>query len=366
MCPQPVSPEQPRLPDSKKKPRRGYLLKRFDVIFEWMSKLITEQAKLDMVQEKEAFLRSRDISVQARIEDVLERAQKTCNDLELLKKSFLEREKSSDAAASIAKAIDPMITEAKNIVIQLSSPPSSGIQENVLSRAVEVVDLYESFSDETKLIRKIIEGGVALTKNIVQKDIEYLLSYRPDRYQHIVLDLESQKKLKKELEKELFPVLTRFEEQCAQVPEFDDLAHFLVWKRDVDAAREALHNKALPIIESVMHRLFEPQLKSGHIQEKSSIVSAAFKEDMKEAVDQLDALLELESELLRLRDDLQNEEFDEHEVSEKKKELTRIKQEIEELRYMESTHLLIQDALEGVFDAIQEIDALFYEHKKEL
>src|SRR5205085_11711951 len=94
-------------------------------------------------------------------------------------KKRLVNEYGGSVSSFIIKSIEPMISQARRLIEDLSNPnqKSEGFQD-LLQQAVISVELYSQFSDETKLIRKIIQEAHQFTRNSIDKDIEVLANYK--------------------------------------------------------------------------------------------------------------------------------------------------------------------------------------------
>ena len=125
-------------------------------------------------------LQGRRVSAQGQIEKTVKNAAAIANSLSLLKERLLV-EFGQSSHSFIAKAIDPMVQHAHKIIAELcpgGAAPESGIDSNVLGKAIEAVGLYAQFNDEKKLRKKIVHETVNATHRAIEKDCQILSNYQ--------------------------------------------------------------------------------------------------------------------------------------------------------------------------------------------
>lgn len=232
------------------------VLSRVGTFFGWLGELINEQARVD-AQEKaidpplhiihEIKLR------QQKTSEVIDNAKIICKHLEEIKER-LSLEFGSSAGAFISKCIDPMILHANELICALEEPPAGNgdTLQNLLEQAIESVELYSQFSDESKLKRKIVQVAQSFIKQTIDKDLEVLANYKHHAFEICSFSTEEKQTKEFQLDRHLYPIVSELMGMSESRLETDDLHAFLVWKTSVDDRRNSLLELGFLTIDAML------------------------------------------------------------------------------------------------------------------
>jgi hypothetical protein len=344
------------------------ILDRLDSLFNWIAEMITEQSKVQMYSENLSALELssyQEVIVKESVSEVIKTAERICESLEMMKKSFIDKADTGDAMSFIAKSIDPMIVHAKKLIQELKKNDNSSVdgQVSVLDKAVDTVVLYASFNDEIKLIRKIINEGVKFTKSAIERDIKHLLGYQLQRA-HEIKDIDPRLgiQLEWELKRHLAPILELFHTKTDIVPELNGISEFFEWKKNIDEERANLMDLAYLSIESVMCR-FGKSISSRFneergISEGEGLIYAPLLDiNIEESAKWLDLLAELQNKVYLLQTEIeQNDYFEGGALHATEKYLGEMKQQANSLGEILTDNALIQNSLQDLLEKIKKVE----------
>ncbi|MBS0634068.1 MAG: hypothetical protein JSR37_01215 [Verrucomicrobia bacterium] len=208
--------------------------------FGWLGELIGEQARIDAQREEvePPLHMMREITLQQqKTSEVIQNAETICTHLEEIKQR-LSQEFGSSATCFISKCIDPMIDHAKYLTSALKQPAPH--VNNILSQAIESVELYSQFSDERKLKKRIVQVAQGLIKQSIEKDLEVLANYKDDALAKCGWKNGEREENEFQLDGYLYPIISELIGMAGSQAETDDLHAFFVWKSTVDDRRNSL------------------------------------------------------------------------------------------------------------------------------
>lgn len=227
------------------KPAKGDPIKSppFSRFFDWLGKIIMDEAKVEASNDEHLppLTALHEITLrQQRTEEVVETAQNVCADLEEVEKR-LNLEFGSKATSFISKCIHPMIVHARELIADLTTDVNKDDSySGLLERAIESVELYSQFSDESRLKRKIVEGAQVFIRETIEKDMEMLQNYKKHALDESGLSISEKKERAKLIDRFLYPVFSELKGMAISKVETDDLHAFFIWKTSVDERRNAL------------------------------------------------------------------------------------------------------------------------------
>jgi hypothetical protein len=226
--------------------------------FGWLGELITEQARID-AQREEAKPSSdilREITLQQqKTSEVIENAETICAHLDEIKQR-LNQEFGATASCFIAKCIDPMIDHARYLTKALKEPSrEQGHLKDLLSQAIESVELYSQFSDERKLKKRIVHTAQGLIRQSIDKDLEVLANYKLDAIKKSGWKNSEREQKEFQLDGYLYPILSELIGMGQSQHVTDDLHAFFVWKSTVDDRRNSLVELGLLTVDAMTNTL---------------------------------------------------------------------------------------------------------------
>ncbi len=269
-------------------------LRQVNTFLSWIAELITKQAKASVKSKsKESIKDTHDIALKQQSE-VIKNAAKVIARLEETKFRLTEQFGSS-ARGFIAKSIDPMIAHAHQLICDLADGKTDE-KGTILDQAVKAVELYQGFSNEERLIEKIIEESQALTLQAIEKDIDMLF-----RYQIQALDENmgiSEGLIANELEMHLLPIFHELKALCEIKKEITDLHEFFLWKSFIDDKRDALVNLGFFTIDTIISKVAPDFAQRSFDQEFDD-------EDDTHSIPKIKQLSSIEERVLSLHEDLE-------------------------------------------------------------
>jgi hypothetical protein len=240
-------PEQTPVPESSGvgKSARDEAAKNqpFSRFFDWLGKIIMDEAKVETWNDDHLppLTALHEITLrQQRTEEVVETAKNVCADLEEVEKR-LSLEFGSKAASFISKCIHPMIIHAKELIADLTTESNKDDSySSLLEKAIESVELYSQFSDESRLKRKIVEDAQVFIRQTIEKDMEMLQNYKKHALDKAEISTSEKKERAKLIDRFLYPIFSELKGMAISKVETDDLHAFFIWKTSVDDRRNAL------------------------------------------------------------------------------------------------------------------------------
>ncbi len=223
--------------------------------FGWLGELISEQARVEAERKTQIppVQIMREITLQQqRTSEVIENAETICLHLEDIKQK-LTQEFGSSSASFISKCIDPMVEHARYLTKALKEPPSGEEKRlhNLLSQAIESVELYSQFSDEKKMKKRIVQVAQGLIKQSIEKDIEVLSKYKVHALENKKLSDEQREYYEFKIDGYLYPIISELAGMGESRLVTDDLHAFFVWKANVDERRNSLVELGLLTIDAM-------------------------------------------------------------------------------------------------------------------
>ncbi len=222
--------------------------------FGWLGELITEQARME-AQKEQAMPPvhiAREITLQQqKTSEVIANAEVICNHLDEIKLKLIQ-EFGKTASGFISKCIDPMVDHARGLIKDLKEPAREEKHlHNLLSQAIESVELYSQFSDENKLKRKIVQVAQNLIKQSIDKDLEVLANYKKHAIESCTWPSDQQQMREFQIDGYLYPIISELLGMSESRLVTDDLHAFFVWKSNVDDRRNSLVELGLLTIDAM-------------------------------------------------------------------------------------------------------------------
>lgn len=339
-------------------------------LFSWVAELITKQAKNSSAQESAslALKRASHLSSKGRTKELLTRAEEIVKKLEFFKEE-LQQDFGQAAQAFINKSIDPILENAEHLIAEFSTKTGDAEPfSDILERAVQSVELYSQFKDETKLKRKIISEAISTTKLAIEKDFQILRRYQHHALQEFEGDAEGFKTV---LDAKLEPIFKELRAIQHADTKTDDLREFFIWKSQVDEKRNALNELGFLTIDSTLQRKPESLLAiivddPKDLEELSHIETSLIAKSK-----ELASLAVLEERALKLFELLEDTtSFHKEIFVEIERLLFDLKAEAEswqEARTTESEDddAILQDTFQGLYESILRAEVLLEERKGE-
>ncbi len=242
------------LPESSSNETKRSVFAQVGNFFGWLGELITEQARLDAKKEEKVLplhLKREIILQQQKTSEVIKNAETICTHLDEIKQKLIQ-EFGSSASCFISKCIDPMIDHARYLTSTLKEPPPEVKNlSNILSQAIESVELYSQFSDEKKLKKRIVQVAQGLIKQSIDKDLEVLSNYKMNAIKNSKWAEDEKQELEFSLDGYLYPIISELLGMSESRHETDDLHAFFVWKSSVDDRRNSLVELGLLQIDAL-------------------------------------------------------------------------------------------------------------------
>ncbi len=247
------------LPDDdeskEKEERERSVFSHVGNFFGWLGQLISEQARVEAERKSEVppVHIMREITLQQqRTSEVIENADTICLHLEEIKQK-LTQEFGASSATFISKCIDPMIEHARYLTNALKNPQNGKEKHlnNLLSQAIESVELYSQFSDEKKMKKRIVQVAQGLIKQSIEKDLEVLSKYKVHALDAKKLRGEEREFYEFKIDGYLYPIISELIGMGESRLITDDLHAFFVWKANVDERRNSLVELGLLTIDAM-------------------------------------------------------------------------------------------------------------------
>lgn len=230
--------EPPKMPADTPPKEKG---DTFSLFLDWVGGIIMAGGLAGSGEQVLPLTALHDVSLrQQQSKEVVETAKKVCDDLEEVKKR-LSLEFGKKAVAFISKCIDPMIFHARELINDLSrEQPKEGSFSDLLAQAIESVELYSQFSDESRLKRKIVQDAQGFIRQSIEKDMEMVENYKQQAFDNSKSVDEERQEREKLVDRFLYPILAELKGMANSKVETDDLHAFFIWKTSVDDRRNAL------------------------------------------------------------------------------------------------------------------------------
>lgn len=308
-------------------------------------------------------LKGRSVVVQRRIEETLCTAHQVISSLEEQKLRLLS-EFGESSHAFIVKAIDPMISQSKQLIQDLANHDVALQLPDVLENAIESVGLYAQFSDEKKLMRKIVSEAIHNVRLSIQRDCDILQNYQRQLIMNGSFSQDDKDQLTLILDAKLAPIFLEFSKLLDSSIESDDVRQLFLWKGAIDTKRGALTELGLLTVDALIsykesytkdrdHSIEKDEIDSDFSQLDTSINEVnhtlqnireleerAF--DLLQLVDQLEifdrsAFADIESLLLDLKGEIQTLETHDFTCQEHQKALSRLQESTSRLEQLLKT-----------------------------
>lgn len=319
------------------------------------------------LKKKPHSLKGRAIVVQKRIEETLCIAQQVIDSLEEQKLHLLA-EFGESSHGFIAKAIDPMISQSKQLIQDLASHDATLQLPDVLENVIESVGLYAQFSDEKKLIRKIVSEAINNVHLSIQRDCEILQNYQRHLIMNGPFSQDDKDQLNLILDAKLAPIFVEFSKLLDQSIEPDDVRQLFLWKGAIDTRRGALTELGLLTVDALISykESYRKDLKpSKDVPEVDSEFSA-LGSSINEVNHTLDDIREMEEralDLLQLVDQL--EIFDRSAFADIETLLVGLKEEIQTLEKHNFTYQEHQTAIMRLQESTHRLEQLLKKRRRE-
>lgn len=282
----PIENKQDLPPEDASDPKRS-VFAHVGNFFGWLGELITEQARVDAQREeaKPPLQILREITLQQqKTSEVIENAETICAHLDDIKQR-LNQEFGASASCFIAKCIDPMIDHARYLTKALKEPArEDGHHKNLLSQAIESVELYSQFSDERKLKKRIVHTAQGLIKQSIDKDLEILANYKLDAIKKSDWKAGEREQKEFQLDGLLYPIVSELIGMAQSQHVTDDLHAFFVWKSTVDDRRNSLVELGLLTVDAMTNSTESAELVS-YDDEEEIVLEEPFGDVVKHALE---------------------------------------------------------------------------------
>lgn len=244
----------PKTPQEPYEEEKNGIFAHVGNFFGWIGELITEQARIDAQKEDATppVHIAREITLQQqKTSEVIANAEAICNHLDEIKLKLIE-EFGKGASCFISKCINPMTDHARQLIQDLKVPASEGKHlHSLLSQAIESVELYQQFSDERKLKKKIVQVAQQLMKQSIDKDLEVLANYKKNAIENSLWPEDERELREFQIDGYLYPIISELIGMSESRLTTDDLRAFFVWKSNVDERRNSLVELGLLTIDAM-------------------------------------------------------------------------------------------------------------------